>query len=120
MFTQLFPNLLSISLGQVSSDNGLPHVSLKVSIKGTKHEGLFGFKKFLFLRFPTWSIGGVQDLIALKGLGNYEKDSLEAIKIPFIFEGRVCSYFSFNTLFDGEYPVGLDEDMGPEGTCSGP
>ena len=61
------------------------------------------------------------------GLGNYEKASLEAIKVPLIFEGRVCSYFSFNTLLKpissiaaGEYPVGLDEDMGPEGTGSGP
>ena len=53
---------------------------------------------------------------------------MEAIKVPFIFEGRVCSYFSLNTLFEahqlsigsGEYPVGLDEDMGPEGTGSGP
>ena len=61
------------------------------------------------------------------GLGNYEKASLEAIKVPFIFEGRVCSYFSLNTFFKpissiaaAEYPVGLDEDIGPEGMGSGP
>ena len=72
MFTELFPYCLSISIGQVSSDNGLPHVSLKVSIEDTEHEGLFGFKQLLFLRITTWSIFGVQDLIALMGLGNYE------------------------------------------------
>ena len=61
------------------------------------------------------------------GLCNYEKASLETIKVPFIFEGRVCSYFSLHTLLKpissiaaGEYPVGLDEGMGPEGTGSGP
>ena len=61
------------------------------------------------------------------GLCNYEMASLEAIKVPFIFEGRVCSYFSFNTFLNaissiaaGEYPVGMDEDMSPEGTGSGP
>ena len=70
MFTEFFPDCLSISVGQVSSDNGLPHVSLKVSIKDTEHEGLFGLKKILFLRFTTWSVGGVQDLVALVRLGN--------------------------------------------------
>ena len=61
------------------------------------------------------------------GLGNYEKASLEVIKVSFIFEGRVCSYFSLipflkpiSSIAAGEYPVGLDEDMGPEGTGSGP
>ena len=61
------------------------------------------------------------------GLGNYEEAPLEAIKVPFLFEGRVCSYLSLNTLLKpissiaaGEYPVGLDEGMGPEGTGSGP
>ena len=92
-------NYLSISVGQVSSDNGLSHVSLKVSIKDTKHKGSFGFKEFLLLRFTTLSIDGVQDLIALMGLGNYEKASLEAIKVSFIFEGRVYSYLSHNTIF---------------------
>ena len=77
--------------------------------------------------FSTWSIGGVQDLIALMGLGNYEKASLEGIKVSFIFEGRVCSYVSLNTplkpissIAAAEYPVGLDEEMGPQGTGSGP
>ena len=81
----------------------------------------------LFFRFTTWSIFGVQDLIALMGLGNYEQAPLEATKVPFIFEGRVCSYLSLSTLFEtissiagGEYPVGLDEGMGPEGTGSHP
>ena len=61
------------------------------------------------------------------GLGSNKKASLEAVKVSFIFEGRVSSYFSLNTLWKplsslaaGEYPVGLDEDMGPEGTDSGP
>ena len=41
MLTELFPYCLSISVGQMSSDNGLPHVSLEVGIEDTKHEGLF-------------------------------------------------------------------------------
>ena len=84
----------------MSSDNGLPHVSLKVSIEDTNDEGLFSLKKLLFLRITTWSIVGVQDLIALMGLGNYEEAPLEAIKVPFILEGRVCRYLSLNTLFE--------------------
>ena len=52
----------------MSSDNGLLHVSLMVSIEDTKHEGLFSLKKLLFFRFTTWSIVGIQDLIALMGL----------------------------------------------------
>ena len=35
VFTELFTYCLSISVGQMSSDNGLPHVSLKVSIEDT-------------------------------------------------------------------------------------
>ena len=100
MFTELFPYCLSISVGQVSSDNGPPHVSLKVSIEDTEHEGLFGFRMLLFLRCTTWSIDVFQYLIALMGLDNYEKASLEAIKVPLIFEGRVCSYFSLNNLLE--------------------
>ena len=57
-FSVIFPYCLSISVGQLSSDNGLPHVSLKVSIEDTEHEGLLGFKKLLFLSFTTWIIGG--------------------------------------------------------------
>ena len=72
MFTDLFPDCLRISVGKVSSGNGLPHVTLKVSIEDTEHEGLFGFKKLLFLRLNTWGIGRVQDLIALVGLRNYK------------------------------------------------
>ena len=84
MNTELFPFCLSISVGQMSSDNGLPHVSLKVGIEDTKHEGLFSLKQLLFLRFTAWIIVGVQDLIAFVGLGNYEYTSLEVIKVPFI------------------------------------
>ena len=69
MFTELFPYCLSISVGQMSSDNGLPHVSLKVSIEDTKHEGLFNLKKLLFFRFTTWSTVGVQDLIIIMESG---------------------------------------------------
>ena len=65
MFTELSPDWLSISGVQVSSDNGLTHVSLKVRIKDTEHEGLFSFKELLLLRFTTWIVGGVYDLIAL-------------------------------------------------------
>ena len=72
MFTELIPDCLSISVDQVSSDNGLPHVSLKVSIADTEHESLFGLKKLFFLSFTTWIIVGFHDLFALMGLGNYE------------------------------------------------
>ena len=61
------------------------------------------------------------------GLGNYEKAPFEAIKIPFIFEGRYAAISllipflkPISSIAAGEYPVGLDEDMGPEGTGSGP
>ena len=128
MFTELFPFCLSISVGLMSSDNGLPHLSLKVSIEDTKHKGLFGFKKLLFFSLTTWSIVGVHDIIALMGLGNYKKAPLEAIKVSFILEGRVCSYLSLLIPFlkpirstaAGEYPAGLDGGRGPEGTGSGP
>ena len=72
MLTELFPYCLSISVGQISPDNGLPHVSLEVSIEDTKHEGLFSLKKLFFFRFTTWTIVGIQDLTAFMGLGNYE------------------------------------------------
>ena len=62
------------------------------------------------------------------GLGNYEEAALEAIKVSFIIEGRVCSYLSLlipflkpiSSVAAGEYPIGLDEGMGPEETGSGP
>ena len=118
---------MSISVSQVSSDNGLPHVSLKVGIKDTEHKSLFGFKMLLFLRFTTWSVGGFQDLIALVGLGNYEKASFEAMKDLFIFEegyAAISLLIPFlkpiSSIAAGEYLVGLDEDMDPEGTGSGP
>ena len=72
MLTELFPYCLSISGGQIPSDNGLAHVSLEVGIEDTKHEGLFSLKKLFFFRFTTWSIVGIQDLTAFVGLGNYE------------------------------------------------
>ena len=72
MLTELFPYSLSISVSQMPPDNGLPHVSLEVGIENTKHEGLFSLKKFLFFRFTTWSIVGIQDFTTLVGLGNYE------------------------------------------------
>ena len=72
MLTELFPYCLSIIVGQMPPDNGLPHVSLEVGIEDTKHEGLFSLKKFFFFRFTTWSIVGIQDLTAFMGLGNYE------------------------------------------------
>ena len=60
------------------------------------------------------------------GLGNYEKASLEVIKVPFIFEGGYAAISllipflkPISSIAAGEYPVGLDEDMGPEGTGSG-
>ena len=59
MLTELSPDGLSISGVQVSSDNGFTHVSLKVSIKDTEHEGLLSFKELLLLRFTTWNVGGV-------------------------------------------------------------
>ena len=72
MLTELFPYCLSISVGQMPLDNGLPHVSLEVGIEDTKHEGLFSLKKLCFFRFTTWSIDGIQDLTTFMGLGNYE------------------------------------------------
>ena len=48
MLTELFLYCLGISVGQMSSDNGLPHVSLEVSIEDTKHERLFSLKKLIF------------------------------------------------------------------------
>ena len=127
MLTELFPYCLNISVGQMSSDNGLPHVSLEVSIEDTKHEGLFSLKKLLFLRFTTWSIVGIEDLIALMGLGNYEQAPLEAIKVSFILrEGYAATSLlipflkPISSVAAGEYPVGLDEGMGLDGTGSGP
>ena len=72
MLTELFPYCLSISVGLMSPDNGLPHVSLEVSIEDTKHEGLFSLKKLLLFRFTAWSIVGIQYHTAFVGLGNYE------------------------------------------------
>ena len=72
MVTELFPYGLSISVGLMAPDNGLPHVSLEVGIEDTKYEGLFSFKKLFCFRFTTWSIDGIQDHIAFVGLGNYE------------------------------------------------
>ena len=92
MVTELFPYCVSISVGQMSPDNGLPHVSLEVGTEDTKHEGLFSLKKLFFFRFTTWSIVGIQDLSAFVGLSNYEYAPLEAIK--------VCSYLSLDTLFE--------------------
>ena len=61
------------------------------------------------------------------GFGNYEKASLEAIKVSFIFEGgyaAISLLIAFlkpiSSIAAAEYPVGLDEGMGPEGTGSGP
>ena len=45
MLTELAPDLLSSSSVQVSSDNGLTHVSLKVGIKYTEHKSLFSCNK---------------------------------------------------------------------------
>ena len=72
MLTELFPHCLSISVGQMSPDNGLPHVSLEVGIEDTKHEGLFSLRNLFCFRFTTWSIVGIQDLTTFMGLGNYE------------------------------------------------
>ena len=47
------------SLSSLQLDNGLTHVSLKVSIRDTKHRSLFSLKDLLLLRFTTWSKGGV-------------------------------------------------------------
>ena len=107
----------------MSPDNGFPHVSLKVSIKDTEHKSLFGFKKLLFLRFTTWSKVGVQDLIAIMGLGNYEKHLLKPSGyLSSLREGYAAIYLlllflkPISSMAAGEYPVGLDEGMGPEGT----
>ena len=58
------------------------------------------------------------------GLGIYEKASLEAIKVSFIFEGAISLLIPFlkpiSSIAHAEHPVGRDEDMGPEGTGSGP
>ena len=122
MLTKLFPYCLSINVGQVSSDNGLPHVSLKVSIEDTKHEGLFGLKKLLFLRCTTSSIVGVQDLIALMGLGNYKSSKyLSSLREGYAAISLLIPFLKpISSIAAGEYPVGLDEGMGPEGTGSGP
>ena len=72
MLTKFFPYSLSISGSQMLPDNGLPHISLEVGVEDTKHEGLFSLKKFLFFRFITWSVVGVQDITAFVSLGNYE------------------------------------------------
>ena len=111
----------------MSSDNGLPHVSLKVSIKDTEHKSLFSFKKLLFLRFTTWSVGGVQDLIALMGLCNYERLLLKPSKyLSSLREGYAAISLlipflnHISSIAAGEYPVGLEEDMAPEGTGAGP
>ena len=56
MLTELFPYCLSISVGQISPDNGLPHVSLEVGIEDTEHEGLFSLKKLFFLEY-SWDPG---------------------------------------------------------------
>ena len=55
MLTELFPYCLSISVGQMSPDNALPHVSLEVGIEDTKHEGLFSLKS----SFSSVSLPGV-------------------------------------------------------------
>ena len=71
------------------------------------------------------SIGGVQDLIALMGLGNYEKASLKASKyLSSLREGYAAISLlipflkPISSIATAEYPVGLDEDMGPEETGS--
>ena len=78
MLTELFPYCLSISVGQMPPDNGLPHVSLEVGIEDTKHEGYAAI----------------------------------SLLIPFLKP--------ISSISAGEYPEGLDEDMGPERTGSGP
>ena len=55
MLTELFPYCLGISVGKISPDNGLPHVSLEVGIEDDKHEGLFSLKS----SFSSGSLPGV-------------------------------------------------------------
>ena len=57
----------------------------------------------------------------------YEQASLEAIKVPLIFrEGYAAISLlipllnPMSSIAAANYPVGLDEDMGPEGTGAGP
>ena len=104
-------------------DNGVPHVSLKVGIEDTKHEGLFGLKKLYFFRFTTWSIFGIQDLTTFMGLGTMNRLLLKPSKyLSFFREGyaAISLLIPFLKLISliaaGEYPLGLDEDMDPEMT----
>ena len=95
---------------------------MKVSIEDTEHEGLFGFKKLLFLKFTTWIIDWIQDLSALVGLGNYEYASLKPSKyLSSLREGYAALSLlipflkPISSITAGEYQVGLDEGMGQEG-----
>ena len=74
MFTEL-------SLGsQMSPDNGLTHVSLKVSIKDPTHKSLFGFKELLLFRFTTWGIGGYNTSLHLRDLATLNRLLLKPSK----------------------------------------
>ena len=122
MLTELFPHCLSISVGQMSPDNGLAHVSREVGIEDTKHEGLFSLKKLSFFRFTAWSIGGIQEVLATmnrlllkpsKYLLSF-REGYAAIPLLIPFSKPI------NSIAACQYPVGLDEHMGPERTGSGP
>ena len=130
MLTELFPYRLSISICQVSSDNGLPHVSLKVSIKDTKHEGLFGLKKALvpqvhYLEY-SWGPGphcthGSWVLATMSRLLLKPSKYLSSLREGYAAISLLIPFLKpISSIAAGEYPVGLDEGMGPEGTGSGP
>ena len=126
MLTELFPYCLSISVGQMSPDNGLPHVSLEVSIEDTKHEGLFSLKKLFSsgalpgvllgsrTSLHSWVLATMNRLLLKpsKYLSSFREGyAALSLLIPFLKP--------ISSMAAGEYPVGLDEDMGPERTGSG-
>ena len=96
-------------------------------MKDTEHKSLFGLKKLLFLRFPTWSIGGVRDLIESCHFTTMKRFLLKpSMYLSSLREGYAANSLlipflkPISSIAAGEYPVGLDEDMGPEETGSGP
>ena len=114
----------------MASDNGLPHVSLKVSIKDTKHEGLFGLKKALvpqvhYLEY-SWGSGphcthGSWVLATMSRLLLKPSKYLSSLREGYAAISLLIPFLKpISSIAAGEYPVGLDEGMGPEGTGSGP
>ena len=81
-------------------DNGFAHVTEQTSDKDTIHKVIFELKLFLTVSSRAWSVVRMENFFTVMCFSCDHFRALESFKVLFIFEERISSDISSNTLLE--------------------